>query len=59
MAEKRFENVENQGGFITSFSIWVDKETGVNYLIVTSGQGTGVTPLLDRYGKVVISPVER
>jgi len=59
MAEKkkRFEQVEAQGGFVTSFSVWADQETGVNYLVVNSGQGCGVTPLLGRDGKPVISAV--
>ena len=39
--------------------IWADKETGVNYLFHTSGYAGGMTPLLDRDGKPVISPIER
>ncbi len=34
--------------------ILVDTETGVNYLVVSSGFGGGVTPLLDSDGHVVI-----
>ena len=34
--------------------ILVDTETGVNYLVVSSGFGGGVTPLLDSSGNVVI-----
>jgi hypothetical protein len=34
--------------------ILVDTETGVNYLVVSTGFGGGVTPLLDSNGKVVI-----
>ena len=30
--------------------IWVDKETGVNYLYHASGYSGGLTPLLDREG---------
>lgn len=37
--------------------IWVDKETGVNYLYHFSGSSGGLTPLLDRDGKPVISTV--
>ena len=37
--------------------IWVDKETGVNYVFHASGYAGGFTPLLDRDGKPVISPV--
>ena len=39
--------------------IWVDKETGVNYLFRTEGYAGGMTPLLYRDGKRVISPIER
>ena len=35
--------------------ILVDKETGVNYLVVKMGYGPGITPLLDKDGKPVIS----
>jgi len=34
--------------------ILVDTETGVNYLVVSTGFGGGVTPLLDKDGHVVI-----
>ena len=37
--------------------ILVDAATGVNYLYVSGGSGGGVTPLLDREGKVVVTPV--
>jgi hypothetical protein len=37
--------------------IWVDKETGVNYVFHKSGYGGGMTPLLDRDGKPIVSPV--
>ena len=35
--------------------IWVDKETGVNYLYVNGGYGGGLSVLLDRDGKPVIT----
>ena len=35
----------------------VDTKTGVNYLFVTSGYAGGLTVLLDRDGKPVISPL--
>ena len=31
--------------------IWVDRETGVNYVFHASGYAGGMTPLLDRDGK--------
>ena len=52
---KRFEKIYSQG--MGSTEIWVDKETGVNYLFHSAGYGGGLTPLLDRDGKPVISTV--
>ena len=52
----RFERVYQQGTLET-LEIWVDKDTGVNYLFRHSGYAGGLTPLLDREGKPVISPV--
>ena len=55
---ERFEKIYSQG-FVTVTEIWVDKETGVNYLFHRDGNAAGFTPLLDRDGKPVISPVYR
>lgn len=52
---KRFERVYHQGGMTTT-EIWVDIQTGVNYLFHTSGYAGGLTPLLDAEGKPVVSP---
>jgi len=53
-----FENVYSQGT-LSITEIWVDKETGVNYLFHTSGYAGGMTPLLGRDGKPIISPAQR
>ena len=52
--DKRFEKVYTQGA-LTTTEIWVDKETGVNYLLHRDGCGGGFTPLLNADGKPVIS----
>lgn len=52
----RFEKIYSQGK-LTSVEIWVDKQTGVNYLFHQSGYAGGMTPLLDRDGKPVISTI--
>ena len=57
--EKRFEIVYQEGGFMGAKTIYVDKETGVNYLFIASGYAGGLTPLLGRDGRPVISPLER
>lgn len=54
-AEKRFEKVYSQG--MGTIEIWVDKETGVNYLYRSSGYGGGTTPLYGKDGHVLITPV--
>ena len=50
----RFEKIYTQGK-LTSTEIWVDKETGVNYLFIASGYAGGLSPLLDKDGKPVIT----
>ena len=52
--EKRFECVYKQGG-LSSVQILRDTKTGVEYLYVQSGYSGGLTPLLDREGKSVVS----
>ena len=53
---ERFEKIYSQGT-MNVMEIWVDKETGVNYVFRASGYAGGFTPLLDRGGKPVISPI--
>lgn len=52
---ERFEKVYSQGAMNIT-EIWVDKETGVNYVFHQGGHAGGMTPLLDRDGKPIISP---
>lgn len=63
MAKKkddRFVKVYSQsGGFGTHMTVFVDKQTGVNYLYTQSGYAGGLTPLLNRDGTPVITPVPR
>lgn len=54
MANERFKKVFSQG-MVTITEIWVDKETGVNYMFHANGNAAGLTPLLGRDGKPVIS----
>lgn len=56
MDEKRFEIIYKQGvSLSTEVRILRDKVTGVHYLINWTGQGGGVTPLLNAEGKPVVS----
>ena len=52
----RFIKTYSQGTHST-MEIWVDRETGVNYVLHASGDAGGMTPLLDREGKPVITTV--
>ncbi len=54
--DKRFEVVfKEDGGFSSSKQIILkDRETGVHYLVYSSGYGAAMTPLLDRDGKPVV-----
>lgn len=54
--KERFERVYSQGAMNIT-EIWVDKETGVNYVFHVSGYAGGMTPLLDRDGKPVVSAI--
>ena len=54
--DERFIKTYSQGTMNVS-EIWVDKETGVNYLFHVSGYAGGLTPLLDRNGNPVVTPV--
>ena len=56
--EKRFERVFKEG-MASVTEIWVDTETGVNYLFHQSGYAGGLTPLLDREGNVVVTPIRK
>ena len=52
--EKRFVKIWSDGAF-GSNEIWVDTQTGVNYFYHISGNAGGLTVLLDRDGKPVVS----
>ena len=54
---ERFEKVYSQG-IANVVEIWVDKETGVNYMYRQSGYAAGLNQLLDKDRKPVISTVD-
>ena len=54
--ENRFIKVSSESiSFGVSATVFVDKQTGVNYLMTQSGYAGGLTPLLDREGKPIIT----
>ena len=58
-APERFKKVYSQGNAVTAgyMEVIVDTETGVNYVFCCEGYAGGLTPLLDREGKPVITTV--
>ncbi len=56
MAEKRFVKVHDEGA-LNCNEIWVDKQTGVNYLFHVAANAGGLTVLLNRDGTPVVSPL--
>lgn len=56
MAQKdsRFVKVLEDGGFISSSEIWVDTQTGVQYLFHFNGNAAGLTVLVDAEGKPLL-----
>ncbi len=50
----RFKKVYSQGT-ISIVEIWVDTETGVNYVFHRDGNAAGFTPLLDREGRPAVT----
>ena len=55
--DERFQEVYTQG-HISTTKILVDTQTGVNYLFHMEGYGGGMTVLLDRDGKPVVTPMK-
>ncbi|MCB2308729.1 DUF6440 family protein [Clostridium estertheticum] len=55
---KRFKTIYEEGDMTSRCKIIVDIETGINYLINIDGYAGGITPLLDKDGKSVVSSIE-
>ena len=54
MDEKRFVRIYKQETLTTVLEIWMDRDTGVNYLYRRNGYSSGMTVLVDRDGKPLI-----
>ena len=55
--EDRFIVVKSEGNGLTSAhrQVYVDRETGVNYLFIHDGYAGGLTVLVDAEGKPLIT----
>ncbi len=54
--DERFRKIYTQGALNVT-EIWVDVETGINYMFHASGTAAGLTPLLDNEGKPIVTPI--
>lgn len=54
--DKRFIKTYSESTFSSTSEIWVDKETGVNYLYHASGYSGGLTVMLKADGTPVVTP---
>ena len=52
--ETRFIKILEEGGFLGSSEIWVDTQTGVQYLLHYNGNAAGLTVLVDAEGKPLL-----
>ena len=57
--EDRFKKILVDGGGMSDnyMAIYVDRKTGVNYLVTQSGYAGGMCVLVDRDGKPIVSPL--
>ena len=55
--QKRFVKTLKETDWAGNMEIWVDRETGVNYLFHSSGYAGGLTPLLNWDGTPVNTTV--
>ena len=55
MEERRSIRIFCQNSFGTAMEVWIDRETGVNYLAVKFGTGGGICPLIDGNGKPIVT----
>lgn len=54
--DDRFIKTFSQGKLNVT-EIWVDRETGVNYLYHAAGYSGGLTVMVDQNGKPIVTPV--
>ena len=60
MAEKKERFVKTwSDGIFGSNEIWVDTQTGVNYFFHATGNAGGLTPILNRDGTPVVTPIPK
>jgi len=53
--DSRFIKTVSENGFSSGNEVWVDRETGVNYLFHAAGYAGGLCVLVDKDGKPVVT----
>ena len=53
--ELRFVKIYSQGSMFQTTEIWLDTQTGVQYLFRGCGNAGGLTPLLDHTGRQAVT----
>ena len=54
--DNRFVKTYSQGK-LSGVEIWVDKQTGVNYMFNYSGYAGGLTVMVDKMGNPIVTPL--
>ena len=54
--EERFKRIYKQGQ-LSGVQIWVDRKTGVNYVLAFDGYAGGMTVLVDSQGNPIVTAV--
>ena len=57
-ADRFIKTVVDSGGLSDNYmAVYVDRQTGVNYLFTQSGYAGGLCVLVDREGKPLVTPI--
>lgn len=54
----RFTEKLSQGMLFGMLTVLVDRETGVNYIVVGESSPTYITPLIGADGKIIVDKIE-
>lgn len=58
--EKRFTEISEEGHGMGNVYLTIrDNQTGVNYLFMKNGMSAGLTPLIDKDGKPIITEAKK
>ena len=55
--KKFFVKTHSNASILNTTEVWVDRETGVNYIVHSSGGMSGITPRLKADGTLMVTPL--